>query len=183
MDANIVIREIVEEDAAAYNAYRRRIADEPQNTILHAAGEYTRTVDEERQILMAVTASANQKIYVAVHDHRVIGKCVCRGGTIFATRHVIELGLDVDRDYRGQRIGATLLGRMIDWAGQHPDIRRIELTVFAHNRRAINLYLKSGFVIEGLAQAAYFKDGQYIDAYHMALLFRTKPEQPVTRHD
>lgn len=87
-------------------------------------------------------------------------------------RHVVGLGIDIDQEYRNQGIGGALLTKMTDWAGQHPVIRRIELTVFVYNYRAIGLYLKHGFVIEGLNREAYFKSGRYVDAYSMALVFR-----------
>jgi putative acetyltransferase len=44
------------------------------------------------------------------------------------------------------------------------------LDVFTHNHRAIGLYLKHGFVVEGLKRSSYFKYGQYVDAYLMALI-------------
>lgn len=172
MDPNIVIREIVADDAPAYNIYRRLIADEPENNVGQTAGEYTRTADEDRQFLLTLIANPNQNIYIARLDDRIIGTCMCRGGSLSAVRHVVGLGMDVDPEYRSQGIGGALLVKMIDWAQQHPVIRRIELTVFTRNRPAINLYLKHGFVVEALQREAYFKDGEYIDAYAMALLFR-----------
>lgn len=168
----VVIRKITADDAAAYNAHRRRIANEPENNIPYSSGEYTRTVEDDRQRLLAAISDPNQKIYIAGLDNRMVGLCVCRGGSLSAVRHVVELGLDIDRDYRNQGIGGALLGRMTDWARQHPIIRRVELTVFTHNDPAINLYLKHGFVIEGVNREAYFKSGRYVDAYRMALIFK-----------
>jgi len=169
---SIVIREIVVNDAEAYNAHRRRIADEPDNNITYSYEEYTRTVDEDRQNLLATIADSNQQIYIAGFNDMIIGLCVCRGGSLSAVRHVVGLGIDIAPEYRNQGIGGELLTRMTDWAHQHRVIRRIELTVFAHNRRAIGLYLKHGFVIEGLNKEAYFKYGHYVDAYSMALVFK-----------
>jgi RimJ/RimL family protein N-acetyltransferase len=168
----IVIRKIAAADAEAYNAHRRRIANEPENNIPYSCGEYIRTVAEDRQNLLAAISDPNQKIYIAGLDDRIIGLCVCRGGALSAVRHVVVLGIDVAPEYRKKGIGGALLTRMTDWARQHRVIRRVELTVFAHNERAINLYLKHGFVIEGLSKEAYFKSGQYIDAYSMALVFK-----------
>ncbi len=172
MNSNIVIREIAADDAAAYNEHRRRIADEPDNNITYSQGEYTRTVEEDRQRLLAAISDPNQKIYTAAYHDRIIGLCMCRGGSLSAVQHVVGLGIDIDQEYRNQGIGGALLSKMTDWARQHPIICRIELTVFTHNRQAINLYLKYGFVIEGLNQAAYFKYGHYVDAYAMALIFK-----------
>jgi RimJ/RimL family protein N-acetyltransferase len=168
----IVIRKITASDAEAYNAHRRRMANEPENNIPYSCGEYTRTVAEDRQKLLATISDPNQKIYIAGLDDRIIGLCVCRGGSLSAVQHVVGLGIDIAPEYRNQGVGRALLTRMTNWARQHRVIRRIELTVFAHNERAINLYLKHGFVIEGLSKEAYFKSGRYIDAYSMALIFK-----------
>jgi RimJ/RimL family protein N-acetyltransferase len=60
---------------------------------------------------------------------------------------------------------------MMDWVQANPRLRRVELEVFTHNLTAIHLYLKHGFEIEGRKRCAYFKDGRYVDAYLMALVF------------
>lgn len=46
----------------------------------------------------------------------------------------------------------------------------VELHVYTDNARAIHLYEKFGFSIEGTHKAFAFRDGTYVDAYSMALL-------------
>jgi L-phenylalanine/L-methionine N-acetyltransferase len=58
------------------------------------------------------------------------------------------------------------------WAG----ILRIELQVFADNHRAIALYRKFGFEIEGTHRAHALRDGVYVDTLTMA---RLHPDPPV----
>lgn len=171
MHPNVIIREITIEDAASFNAHRRRIADEPDNGITYSVGEYVRTVEEEREMVLKAVTDPNQQIFVAVVDGEIVGGCTCRGGSLTAVRHVVGLGIDVAPEYRAHGVGNALMAAMVEWARPHPVIRRIELTVFIHNRRAINLYLKHGFVFEGVKKQAYFKYGQYVDAYAMALVF------------
>ena len=50
-------------------------------------------------------------------------------------------------------------------------VHRLELTVVAENIPAINLYLKSGFIIEGTARHAFRLDGRFIDEYHMSKIY------------
>ncbi len=165
-----VIRPATANDAAAINAHRRRIADEPNNFVTRSAGQYTRTVAEERARIESVLAADNMHIVVAEMDGMLVGNCGCWGSTDPAHYHRVELGIDVHVDYRGRGIGRALMDAMIEWARTNPVVHRVELDVFTHNVGAIQLYLTCGFVIEGRRQHAYFKYGEYVDAYLMALL-------------
>jgi RimJ/RimL family protein N-acetyltransferase len=49
-------------------------------------------------------------------------------------------------------------------------MERIELDVFASNKAAIALYLKLGFVTEGVKRRARKLDGEYDDNVFMALI-------------
>jgi RimJ/RimL family protein N-acetyltransferase len=50
---------------------------------------------------------------------------------------------------RGKGHAASMLRRVIDEAFEHPAIERVELNVFSHNARAIELYRRLGFRDEG----------------------------------
>ena len=65
------------------------------------------------------------------------------------------------------------MAAMIDLTDNWLDIRRIELTAFTDNERAIALYRKFGFEVEGEAKSYAFRNGEYVDAYYMA---RLKPQ-------
>ena len=169
--AEIKIRPARAADAASYNAYRRCIADEPDNGITYSPGEYTRTFEEDHERILSAITNDFQHILVAEADGEIIGHCSCGGAAKLALRHVVGLGIDVHRDYRNRGVGSALMQTMLDWAQANPLIRRVELDVMTHNLPAIHLYLKNGFEIEGFRKHAYFKDGRYVDAYLMALLF------------
>jgi RimJ/RimL family protein N-acetyltransferase len=82
----------------------------------------------------------------------------------FRTRHRARLGISVQAPYRGIGVGEALLTALLDWAAAEPELERIELSVFAHNQRAINLYRKLGFVEEArLAKAYKLADNTYYD--------------------
>ena len=170
----ITIRPALAADAPAYNAYRRRIADEPDNGISYSPGEYNRTVEEDRQRIEVALTADEQHILIAEVDGKLVGHCSCTGSTKRALRHNVGLGIDVDRDYRGQGVGSALMGAMMDWARANPMLQRVELEVFTHNLPAIHLYLKFGFEIEGRKKRSYFKEGRYVDSYLMALVFDEK---------
>ena len=70
---------------------------------------------------------------------------------------------------RGQGLGARLAVETIAVA-RGRRLERIELEVFASNERAIALYRKLGFVVEGIKRRGRKLDGQYDDNIIMALL-------------
>jgi putative acetyltransferase len=78
--------------------------------------------------------------------------------------------MGVADDMNRQGVGTALLGALLDAADNWLDIRRIELTVFVDNDRAIRLYERHGFEREGIFRAFAFRDGAYVDAIAMARL-------------
>ncbi len=83
-------------------------------------------------------------------------------------RHVAELGMFVHDDYQDQGIGSKLMEAIIDLSDNWFDLKRLELQVYVDNKRAIHLYEKYGFVIEGTLRAFVFRGGEYVDARTMA---------------
>lgn len=52
------------------------------------------------------------------------------------------------------------------WAKEH-HLHRLELTVMRHNEKAISLYEKMGFELEGVRKQALYVDGIFVDEYYM----------------
>jgi [ribosomal protein S18]-alanine N-acetyltransferase len=81
---------------------------------------------------------------VAVADGQLIGML-----HIEASVHGFgELGMLVDRGWRGRGVGSALMAAAIGWAHEH-GLHKLCLEVFAHNTAAIALYRKCGFIEEG----------------------------------
>jgi RimJ/RimL family protein N-acetyltransferase len=73
------------------------------------------------------------------------------------------------QSYSGQGIGAKLFERLEQWAREE-EFHRLELTVMTHNHRAIGLYNKMGFKVEGVKKHSLFVNGEYVDEYYMSKL-------------
>ena len=82
--------------------------------------------------------------------------------------HIAGLGMGVHDAYQGQGIGTKLVEAAVDLADNWLNLKRVELHVYTDNARAIHLYQKFGFEIEGTHRAFAFRDGAYVDAYSMA---------------
>lgn len=104
---------------------------------------------------------------VAERDDRVVGAAALR--PFYGRRaHAAEFWLAVHEDFMGAGIGSRLLAAMIDTADNWLNINRIEMTVFVDNARAIALYKRFGFEIEGTHKAASFRNGAFVDVHCMA---------------
>jgi len=71
---------------------------------------------------------------------------------------------------RSQGYGRDALHLAIHYCWNHLNLTRIQLGVYGTNERAINLYLRFGFEVEGRLRKALFIDGQWIDFVLMGLL-------------
>ncbi|OTA16740.1 hypothetical protein Xbed_03441 [Xenorhabdus beddingii] len=85
-------------------------------------------------------------------------------------RHTVSIGIGVDAAYSGKGVGSKMMEFVIDYAFNWLGCVRIELEVFADNEKAIALYTKFGFEMEGIRRMQSFRNGQYCDVIGMALL-------------
>ena len=110
---------------------------------------------------------------VAVVDDKVVGMLSLLIMTNPRRRHTGSIGMAVHDAYQGRGVGSALMEKMLELADNWLNLERIELTVFTDNERAVRLYQRFGFEIEGTLQQYAFRDGALVDAYSMARL-RTK---------
>lgn len=105
-------------------------------------------------------------VLVAEHEGRIAGMA---GLDRFTGRraHAGGLGMGVHDSLAGHGIGRALLGEIVDLADRWLGLRRLELTVFTDNARAIGLYRSFGFETEGTLRGFALRDGALADAYTM----------------
>jgi RimJ/RimL family protein N-acetyltransferase len=81
-----------------------------------------------------------------------------------------ELGMLVDAGWRGRGVGSALVHAAIEWA-KAEGLHKLSLEVFPHNKAAIALYRKFGFVEEGRRVKQIRRDsGELWDTLVMGLL-------------
>jgi UDP-4-amino-4,6-dideoxy-N-acetyl-beta-L-altrosamine N-acetyltransferase len=82
-----------------------------------------------------------------------------------------EFGIWIgDKASQGKGVGEFATRSILNHAFSDLNLHRVQLTVLPHNEHAIGLYKKVGFIEEGRARQAIFKDGKYIDLIQMAIL-------------
>lgn len=97
---------------------------------------------------------------VAIVDGGVVGWCDISSEHRPVFAHCGSLGIGVMKEHRGKGVGAALMRAALQLARER-GLTRISLTVREKNSRAIELYKKLGFVLEGLHRNAVMVDGQY----------------------
>lgn len=168
--SRVEIREARPEDAEKLIAFIQRASQEPNIGILTGPGEFNISVEEEQQFLLDHAERDNSIFLLAVVEGEIVGALSCTGGKRRATRHNTTLGITVDKDWRDLGVGSALMQRALDWAKGTGVVTRVELEVFVNNPRAIHVYEKCGFQIEGRRRNAFYRNGEYIDGLIMAVL-------------
>jgi L-phenylalanine/L-methionine N-acetyltransferase len=118
----------------------------------------------------------NDLLLVAEADGLLIGNAGLDAiGRAVRRRHVMGLGITVDKAWHGRGVGTQLMQALLDAADRWLGVLRIELTVYTDNAAAIALYRKFGFEIEGTLRAFALRNGRYVDALAMARLHPSPP--------
>ena len=117
------------------------------------------------------TKNGNTIIFVAKNKNGLVGHlgAFWRRGKNARLKHSINVGLGVAKEFWGNGIGSALMEAFIEWC-KNNQLLRIELEVMTHNERAIALYEKMGFVLEGTKRQSIRINGEYIDEHLMALI-------------
>jgi RimJ/RimL family protein N-acetyltransferase len=119
-----------------------------------------------------VRVLGTDSLALAIHlrgSDRLIGTCAFSqldGDNGSALFH-ITIG---EKDAWGQGYGTEATELMLDHAFGRLRLHRVALSVFAFNERAIRSYRKVGFILEGRARDAIWRDGRYWDELQMSLL-------------
>lgn len=113
---------------------------------------------------------------VALRDGEVVASAGLHAtGPALRRRHVMSLGMAVGPQAQGQGVGKALMAALLDYADNWAQVLRIELGVYVDNERAIALYKRFGFEVEGRMRGYALRDGRYVDSYAMARLHPSPP--------
>lgn len=162
------LRVASESDAAKLIALRRRLYEET-NFLLWEPAEFKVTEVDEAKRIQRVTASGNSAIFVVEEAGELVGLASAFGGERNRNRHAATLALGLLRSHWSRGIAMQMMRALIEWAPA-VGVTRLDLNVSTANLRAIALYLRCGFQIEGRKRASLLVDGQYVDDYEMALV-------------
>jgi RimJ/RimL family protein N-acetyltransferase len=82
----------------------------------------------------------------------------------------IYIGCDIDPSFTGKGIGYAAYKIFLEILFNEMNFHKVSLEVLSTNERAIHLYNKLGFVLEGIKREDVLKDGKYVDSKIMSIL-------------
>jgi RimJ/RimL family protein N-acetyltransferase len=127
---------------------------------------------DEIERFFAARVVGPDSLALAVHvksSGRLVGTCAFSqlDGENGSALYHITIG---EKDTWGRGYGTEATRLMLDHAFGTLNLHRIGLSVFSFNERAIRSYRSCGFVVEGRAREAIWRDGQWWDEVSMSVL-------------
>ena len=165
---NYIIREANIEDAENVIEYIKIVSDET-DFLISDSSERNFTVRKEKEFLQNIQSSILEKIFLFEIENKIVGMCSIEGINKIRIKHRVDFAITVLKNYWGNKIGEKLIDYAIDYCKSN-SIKKIELTVRIDNKRALKLYKKFGFEIEGEIKNFIYLNGNYYNCYYMGLL-------------
>lgn len=168
MSEQVYLREISKDDVGIINSWRsnRQLIES-----LGAGFRYiNKSVDEAWFESYLNNRSSNVRLAVCDQSTGNIVGVVYLLGIDWVNRSCefsIMIGNSNDR---GKGVGKYATNQALLHAFEDLNLNRITLTVLESNERALSLYKKSGFKIEGILRDSVYKSGRYHNMVTMALL-------------
>ncbi|MFS0918783.1 N-acetyltransferase family protein [Brevibacillus sp. 179-C 1.1 NHS] len=162
------VRSAIEKDAKELSELRPQIDGETEN-LDRESGEAFIDVQGFEHIIKTDAEKPRNLFLVAVVQDRIVGFSRCEGVYLNRFAHKVEFGVCVLQEFWGYGIGRNLLQESVAWADAN-HITKMTLHVMETNEKAIELYKRFGFEIEGvLKNDKVLSDGNY---YHTIIMGR-----------
>jgi hypothetical protein len=163
---SIIVRKATKRDIPRYMQNPKAVASEE----VYLGTE--RVTQKARKIHLDRLKNKKNLTIVALVDGKIVGSLTLWWSGLKKMKHVRELGILVIDGYREIGVGWALMDYAIRWVKRQNEIEKVVLEVFSPNKRAIHLYKKFGFKIEGVLKDEHILKGEYVDEIRMALFLK-----------
>jgi RimJ/RimL family protein N-acetyltransferase len=164
----LLIREAEGGDASAVLEYIDLISRET-DFLTFGPGDFRLTQEEESGYLEKCRSAENCLYLLALLEGTIVGSLTFQAGARPRVRHAGELSISVLKEYWGIGVASSLIDSLLEWSKVGNVIKKIDLRVRADNYRAIALYERKGFAVEGILKKEIVLDGVYYDNLWMGL--------------
>lgn len=162
-EVTVEIRQADSADAALVVDFLNQVGKESDYMTLDEAGIGMSPADME-QFLMVQEMAENRICLLLFLDQEL-------AASQRYIQHIGDVFIVVQKAYWNQGLGQILLEEGIEWAHSTGVLRKLVLNVQVRNERAVHLYKKLGFEIEGCqARGACSAEGEFLDVYLMGKL-------------
>jgi len=168
----ILVRRATEEDAEALIALGKLTLESYREFVLTTPEEFNPSLEQEKEFIRSHNVPGGF-LAVAEAGKKLIGLVHLKPAAKKKIAHTGEFAIAVAPGYIEQKIGSALMDCLVDWAKSEPGIEKVILNVMQENKRAIHIYKKMGFVVEGVnVKALKQADGTYTNNVQMALFVK-----------
>lgn len=154
----IILRELEVEDLEFLNGVRNECSKE----YLHNSETYTLSETIEW------FEKTNPKFWLILNGDVKIG--YFRTSEYSQENRNLYIGADIDLSFRGKGYAYEAYIKFIPFIFTEMSLHKISLEVLSTNYRAINLYKKLGFIVDGIKREELLKDGVWVDSIIMSIL-------------
>ena len=169
-EVTVEIRQAESADAALVVDFLNQVGKESDYMTLDEAGIGMSPADM-KQFLMVQEMAENRICLLLFLDQELAALLNITAASQRSIRHIGDVFIVVQKAYWNQGLGQILLEEGIEWAHSTGVLRKLVLNVQVRNERAVHLYKKLGFEIEGCqARGACSAEGEFLDVYLMGKL-------------
>jgi RimJ/RimL family protein N-acetyltransferase len=165
----LLIRPPLLEDAPALLALFQQLTTETDFLLMTRHEAATLTVADEKAFISSLSNASKHLHLLAIVENRLTGTLSVKQSDLKKEIHLGQLGIAVLHEYWNMGIARRLMTTAMRWAEQHRELEIIQLSVFANNERAVQLYRNFDFHEYGRLQQGFKQiDGTYGDAILMS---------------
>ena len=161
---NITIRELNPADLENFHQLQMSL-DQETSFMMLEPGERIKNISSLEKL---VTGDLH-KFFVAEAGGKFLGYIHGVLASPRRIRHRALIIIGILKEAQSQGLGTNFFQHFENWALKN-NIHRMYLTVICSNEKAIALYKKMGFEIEGTEKDSMLIDGEYVDQYLMSKL-------------
>jgi RimJ/RimL family protein N-acetyltransferase len=166
---SITLRESTKEDAQSIIKFYNTVGAE--TTYLSFGGyEYNVSLEQQEAMIESTNSSDNNFMILALVDDKIIGIGTISSNQKKKGKHVGILGIVITEKYCDLGLGKIMMDCLINWCRDNKITTKISLSVREDNPRAIALYKKCGFEIEGILKNETYIDGEFFNIVCMGMI-------------
>ncbi len=138
--------------------------------MVYGEKDHTLSVQGLRKLITHWKATNSATILVAIINGEIGGAISILVNKAHRRNHCASITIGVLEKFANNSIGTALMSEAEKWARTH-NISRLELSVIESNQKAISLYKKFGFSVEGKRCKSVKINSSYVDELFMGKLF------------
>ncbi len=166
-DKILLVRELDKNDAKDVLKYLKKVGGETDFLTFGKDG-LPYTVDQEKVVLKNIQNAERDFMMGGLIGGNLVSIGNISSFSKERLKYKGELGISVLKKYWGVGVGSIMMEYLINLC-KTKNFRKINLIVYENNKRAINLYKKFGFEIEGLLSRDVYINSIFYSSYQMGL--------------